>query len=435
MILYSALFDLYVYTYSCDTKVEETLSKLLESKSCSSLSTVSASIQSSNGIMSEHEQGIKISIQQLWGTAEEVQNAHPGYFGQPPIIVRKLGFPEVISKDDVRNDLYVTLIGGDFKESNKSNIEVKAVVVDESGNALFENFVSVSAATRKETCFTSTVFYHDSKPKWNDMFKIVFPADRCDQLHIRFTFKHRSSTKDKTEKPFALAYIRLVQKNGTALKDGEHVLNLFKCEKRWEESPNAVSYLNLPSDRQESGGSFGSENSVSKSSNVQNGAFSLLTKDYFVIRTTMCSTSLTQNVELLGLLEWKLKPVNLKSSLESLMKQDNDKIGADIINFLQDILDVLFGILTTSDDYDESAFDALVYVIGLVDERRFHSFKPVMDNYLNEKFSAGLVHMKLVRILNNYLNEFDRRTNQLFCALKSLEYLIKFVVKSRKIHM
>lgn len=42
-------------------------------------------------------------------------------------IARKMGFPEVILPGDVRNDLYLTLIGGEFSKGSKStdkNVEV-----------------------------------------------------------------------------------------------------------------------------------------------------------------------------------------------------------------------------------------------------------------------------------------------------------------------
>jgi len=42
-------------------------------------------------------------------------------------IARKMGFPEVILPGDVRNDLYLTLISGEFSKGSKStdkNVEV-----------------------------------------------------------------------------------------------------------------------------------------------------------------------------------------------------------------------------------------------------------------------------------------------------------------------
>lgn len=51
-------------------------------------------------------------------------------------VVRKMGFPEVILPGDVRNDLYLTLVHGEFSKGTKSsdkNIEVVVTVCNEKG--------------------------------------------------------------------------------------------------------------------------------------------------------------------------------------------------------------------------------------------------------------------------------------------------------------
>lgn len=69
---------------------------------------------------------------------------------------------------------------------------------------------------------------------------------------MKFTFKHRSSNeaKDKSEKPFALSYVKLMQRNGTTLQDIQHELLVYKLDqKKYEETD--ISYLKLPSTRGE----------------------------------------------------------------------------------------------------------------------------------------------------------------------------------------
>lgn len=54
-------------------------------------------------------------------------------------IARKMGFPEVILPGDVRNDLYLTLVFGEFSKGSKStdkNVEVTVRVCSEKGQAL-----------------------------------------------------------------------------------------------------------------------------------------------------------------------------------------------------------------------------------------------------------------------------------------------------------
>jgi hypothetical protein len=54
-------------------------------------------------------------------------------------IARKMGFPEVILPGDVRNDLYLTLVSGEFSKGNKStdrNVEVTVKVCNEKGQGI-----------------------------------------------------------------------------------------------------------------------------------------------------------------------------------------------------------------------------------------------------------------------------------------------------------
>lgn len=54
-------------------------------------------------------------------------------------IARKMGYPEIILPGDVRNDLYVTLVNGEFKSSDKT-IQVTVQVCHESRGILKGKF-------------------------------------------------------------------------------------------------------------------------------------------------------------------------------------------------------------------------------------------------------------------------------------------------------
>lgn len=98
--------------------------------------------------------------------------------------------------------------------------------------------------------YRSVIYYHEDKPRWCETFKIAIPIEEFKLAHLKFTFKHRSSTeaKDKSEKPFALSYVRLMQRNGTTLQDTQHELLVYKLEhKKYDD--NDISYLKLPATR------------------------------------------------------------------------------------------------------------------------------------------------------------------------------------------
>lgn len=64
-------------------------------------------------------------------------------------------------------------------------------------------------------------------------------------------------------------------------------------------------------------------------------------ESFFVIETLACSTKLTQNPSLLGLLKWRHNP----NSVQQTVKHITYVNGEEVVKFLTDIFDAVFAIL------------------------------------------------------------------------------------------
>lgn len=323
---------------------------------------------------------------------------------------RKMGFPEIIFPGDVRNDLYLTLVSGEFSKSSKSsdkNVEVTVVVCDGNGQ-IVPNILTMGAGSAPLSEYKSVIYYHDDKPKWNETFKIELPIEEFKNCHLKFTFKHRSSNelKDRSEKPFGLSYVRLMQDNGTTLQHKCHQLIVYKIDHKKYDKDTQSCYLDLPSRTFE----------LAANLKPSAGGLSFSSKDSFNILTNLCSTKLTQDgkyglvfrnfsgvlilkfvihvlfaVDLLGLLNWSTHKETLEASLESLMKVSPE----EVVKFLQDILDALFNILVQNHEpakFDYLVFRCLLRLIEIVTDMKYQHFQSVLDLYINESFSATLAY-------------------------------------------
>lgn len=108
-----------------------------------------------------------------------------------------------------------------------------------------------------------------------------------------------------------------------------------------------------------------------------------------------------------------------------------------IILFVQDIFDALFSILDSDKNresvLDSLVFSALVFILGIITDKRFTMFRPVLDVYIEMHFSGAMAHKHLVASLRNYLSDPTNQAKQkdLRSSMKALEYIFKFIIQSR----
>ncbi|XP_066567873.1 dedicator of cytokinesis protein 2 isoform X2 [Amia ocellicauda] len=378
-------------------------------------------------------QGLWVSLRMLEGDVQQLRKEQPHLVDRNTVTARKMGFPEIIMPGDVRNDIYVTLLEGEFDKGNKStqkNVEVTMVVCNEEGD-IVPNALSLGAGDPCVSEYHSVVYYQQRHQHWMETVKVSIPIEDVQKTHLRFTFKHRSSSdsKDKGERVFAMAFVHLLCRDGTTLKDGQHQLILYKGDSRKLEDVSQYGSLLC------SLGGGGQQRTSSVPTLKGSGNLVLSTRDSFQISTLTCSTKLTQNVDLLGLLKWRSNPSLLEQNLRRLRKVE----GGEVMKFLQDTLDALFTIMmenAETETYDTLVFDALVFIINLVADQKFQHFNAVLETYISLHFSATLAYRKMMRVLTRYLEmqEGKELNERLMVTFKSLEYIFKLIVRSRGLY-
>ncbi|XP_072385409.1 dedicator of cytokinesis protein 2 isoform X1 [Diabrotica undecimpunctata] len=371
-----------------------------------------------------------VSMKLLRGDLKQVREENPHLVLGNVSVARKMGFPEVILPGDVRNDLYLTILNGVFSKGNKKsdkNVEVIVRVCNQKGQPI-PGVISIGGGVSLIDEYRSVIYYHEDKPQWHETFKVAIPIEEFKTSHLKFIFKHRSSNeaKDKSEKPFGMCYVKLMEDDGTTLKDSKHNLIVYKLDhKKFDE--NNLEYFSLPS-------KFDDVKDHQKDS-TQVPGLSMSTKDSFSISSNICSTKLTQNVKLLGLLNWASHKESLLESLKALKEVD----GEEVVKFLQDILDALFNILMDNpetDTYDSLVFESLLEIISLVsNDWKYQHFEPVLDLYIKESFSATLAYKKLISVLKSIVGKASDDSlvsnSLIFKTMKCLQYFMKFIARSR----
>ncbi|XP_076042771.1 dedicator of cytokinesis protein 1-like isoform X4 [Oratosquilla oratoria] len=378
-------------------------------------------------------QGIHFSFTLLNGDIKQLREENPHYVSLHEVpVASRLGLSEVIMPGDVRNDLYITLVSGEFSRGPKTsdrNVEVTVRVYTDKGQ-LIPGVISQGVGKECLNEYRSVTYHHEAKPKWMETFKVALPIEEFKRAHIKFTMKHRSTNDSKTkhEKPFAMAYMQLMQSNGTTLQNTDHDLIVYKIDsKKWSEDD--FGYLKLR---------WRAVPGEELDKTAQHG-LSPSSKDSFTINTVFCSTKLTQNAELQGLLEWGWSGSTDTEALHIKLEGLRGVSSKELVIFLQDTLDVLLEILmnnSTDDESDNKVFEALVYVISVVTDMSKHeAFQPVLDSYIQQNFHATLAYNKLIHVLRFYVEQGNvpERQSTLKKAMKCLQYIFKFIIRSRQL--
>ncbi|KAF8270253.1 C2 domain in Dock180 and Zizimin proteins-domain-containing protein [Lactarius quietus] len=370
------------------------------------------------------------------------------FHGNAQTIVKENTFP-----GEDRNELYIKLWSGEFPSSNNnaarrsvspfvrgsgsfttSNIQVTIEVRDTTGK-IVENVISQGSSEPNVSQFHSLVFLRNNQPTFGELIKLTLPWVELPPWHLFLTFRYRSS-RDKSvkilsgetgDKPFAFAFLPLFPDGRAFLEDGSHTLVLFRADRLNLMTPDmylaATPWL-LPGQRQEH---------LTIPTELQRIAPPI--RDVLVIRSSLCSTRHTQNPVLSRLLNWT--EIVEKDLLSAVLVKFTFVGEIEIVKFLRDIFGSLFAILASpmnsTGDLDHLVFNALVTVLGIVQDRRFSNFQPVLDIYIQQHFNYAAASSHMINSMNRMLADptGNDTASPLRAAIKVWHYIFKFIVKSR----
>ncbi|KIJ67558.1 hypothetical protein HYDPIDRAFT_127628 [Hydnomerulius pinastri MD-312] len=388
---------------------------------------------------------LAVSVKIFHGDASTIIRENMSLLQDIPLTLR-LGFPDVVFPSDVRNELYIKLWSGEFPTSHTpsnrlsmvnfarpgpaaQNAQVTIEVRDSSGRQV-ENAISPGAGEPPVTQFHSMVFARNNQPTFGELIKLQLPLRGVPDWHLFFTFRSRSGNRALgPERPFAFAFQPLFPGQGAFLEDGSHTLVLYKADRL--NQITAEMYLAsspwVPSGQR--------PDQVAISPELQRLAPPL--RDTLIIRSSLCSTKFTQNPVLLSLLNWE--QMTDKELLSTVLSKFTFVGEGEIVKFLRDIFDSLFGVLVSSTNHsgemDHLVFNALVTVLGIVQDRRFSNFQPVLDVYIEQHFNCAAASSHMIRSMDRLLrNPTGTDTaSPLRAALKVWHYIFKFITRAREL--
>ena len=274
----------------------------------------------------------------------------------------KLFFGKLIEPTDVRNDMYITLVGGKYSQDRKrtaKNIEIRAFMVLDSGEFQAALVRGTGPQNTPSVEYRSSVYYHNNSPSFGETIRVVVPpGEKFERSHLLFLFFHASTTASKTH-PFAFSFLRLTTEAGFVVPDCNHELQCYKTLKEMDKiSGNTMATLR-------------------PSYLVSLEKLAPRTKESFTVATRLCSTQKTQKAELYSLLHWRqLSDDELIKVLEKITYLQE----SEIVKFLRQIFDVLVMLMAEKRGVEvlRSVWRLFVSILSIL-TGHYSSFRPVLD--------------------------------------------------------
>jgi dedicator of cytokinesis protein 3 len=374
------------------------------------------------------------------GVYPQLVREHPATLLEVPRTAR-LGFPDVVFPDVVRNDIYMKLWSASFvpftantgsvrgrkslATGNQGDVQVSIEVRTADGTTITDAIHAGGSGEPAISTFHSIVFHHTDQPTFGEMLKISLDRQLTD-CHVFLSFRSRSRDRPaaldphELEKPFAFAYMPLMA-SSTCVKDGVHDLVLYRMEKNLHPSPKL--YYNAP---------HASVDDPNLTSDVSKNMTAL--RDRVTLRSYLCSSMHTSHDTLRTLLLGRQELVADLGRLSETLQRFNFVGEEEIAKFVPATLDALFGFMVSNlgdrqHEVDDSGFLALIKVLTMTTDRRFPNFDAVLDIYITEKFTFSASSFRLLRAMKSTMANPSTKEYRSF--IKVWHLIFRFIIRAR----
>ena len=335
----------------------------------------------------------------------------------------KIGFSGVPDKS--RSDIYLTISDAHLAAngmlshptkgavpmagiSDSKNLLLKVEVKLEDGRPILDCITGASNV-QPVTCWQSNAVSRGYK--WSHTLKLSIPKDQVIDSHVVMAIS------DGIRHPFGICYLPLWS-DGAFISDGPHDLLFYQNDQVVGRiMGDRLAYLHLGW-------------SSKPKTNRQSWAYDMA---LLRVRTDLVSTCFSQNQVLLSVLNWKDQS---DDDLIKAIRQLRNVLDLELVKFIPDVLNALFGILVQrsgNDEFEDLIFRSVVEVLTIAQSKRFN-LTPAIDDYTHNKFNFPFAAPCLMR---SYLRLIVRRSDEnnsrhFRATLKVSRQVLKFILQARK---
>ncbi|KAJ6242304.1 dedicator of cytokinesis [Anaeramoeba flamelloides] len=309
---------------------------------------------------------INITFLNRIGSSLEIKNNDPNYF-------EGYGITQKIHKDDIilpssnRNDLYFTLLKGEFSTGQLKNVEVRIQVRDNKKGNPIKSSISLGDGNNPTDEYEAIIYHHQTLPIWNERIKINLSPQDMKKSHLYFEIGNISDDS-KNRKTYLFGWKDFVS-DQKYLNKGEISLDLFK----YSSGKQGSYYLN-------------------QKKNTKNKTELKLTKNKLTLNIEICSSYLPNIESVYRILEWRRTlgkekdKKEKKTAIKSLI--NNLDANEDLLLYITPLIDALICMIGLKEKtYGNEIFKKFLKIFAKLNTQTNKDYIKVIDDYIKYKFT------------------------------------------------